>query len=298
MKRTTQQDYHARILRVLVHIQNSLDDALSLEELASISCFSPYHFHRVFKGMVGESVMQHVRRLRLERAALRLVHTDQAITHVAFDAGYEALEAFSRAFRTAFGASPSEYRIERRQAILPLCASGIHFSPDTLIKDFKPQSKGAESMDVRIEKLPPKRVAFVRNIGPYQEAGKAWEKLMAWAGPRGLFNPNASCLGLCHDDPDVTPADKIRYDACLAVGDDFEGEGEIGVQEISGGNYAIARHNGPYENLADTYAALCGQWLPSSGHEPRDAPPFEVYLNNPQDTPPADLKTDVHVAIS
>ncbi len=153
-------------------------------------------------------------------------------------------------------------------------------------------------MDVRIEKLPPKRVAFVRNIGPYQEAGKAWEKLMAWAGPRGLFNPNASCLGLCHDDPDVTPADKIRYDACLAVGDDFEGEGEIGVQEISGGNYAIARHNGPYENLADTYAALCGQWLPSSGHEPRDAPPFEVYLNNPQDTPPADLKTDVHVAIS
>ncbi|GJM26540.1 MAG: AraC family transcriptional regulator [Phycisphaerae bacterium] len=298
MKRTTQQDYQARILRVLVHIQSSLDDALSLEELASISCFSPYHFHRVFKGMVGESVMQHVRRLRMERAALRLVHTDQAITHVAFDAGYEALEAFSRAFRSMFDISPSEYRTEKRQTILPLCASGIHFSPESPIKEFNPQTKGAESMDVRIEKLEPNRVAFVRNIGPYQEAGKAWEKLMAWAGPRGLFHPGARCLGLCHDDPDVTPADKIRYDACVSIGSDVQGEGEIGIQEIAGGNYAIARHKGPYERLVDTYAGLCGQWLPTSGNEPRDSPAFEVYLNNPQDTPPEELMTDVHVAIS
>ncbi len=298
MKRTTKQDYQARILRVLVHIQNSLDEALSLEDLASISCFSPYHFHRVFTGMVGESVMQHIRRLRMERAALRLVHTNQAITHVAFDAGYEALEAFSRAFRTMFGVSPSEYRVEKRQTILPLCDSGIHFSPDTPIEKFTPQTKGVDSMDVRIEKLEPRRVAFVRNIGPYQEAGKTWEKLMAWAGPRGLFYPGVSCLGLCHDDPDVTPAEKIRYDACISVGDNFQGEGEIGVQEIAGGNYAIARHKGPYEKLADTYTSLCGQWLPSSGHEPRDAPPFEVYVNSPQDTAPEDLITDVHIAIS
>lgn len=298
MKHTTQQDYQQRILRVLVHIQDSLDDALSLDALADISCFSPYHFHRVFKGMVGESVMQHVRRLRMERAALRLVRTDQAITTIAFDAGYEALEAFSRAFRTMFDIAPSQFRTERRKMLLPKTDSGIHFSPEEPLKHFKPQTKGAKTMDVRIEELKPKRVAFVRNIGPYTEAGTAWQKLMAWAGPRGLIKPGEACLGICHDDPDVTPADKIRYDACLPVDASFEAEGEVGVQEIAGSAYAIARHNGPYENLAETYGALCGQWLPSSGREIRDAPSFEVYLNSPENTPPEQLRTDIHIPIA
>jgi len=297
VKQTTEHDYHERILRVLLHIQRSLDQALSLDELASISYFSPYHFHRIFKGMVGESVMQHVRRLRLERAAIRLLHTQQSVTQIAFDAGYEALEAFSRSFRTMFGTSPSRYRADRRKARPPEVASGIHFSPEQSIDQFSPQTEGGRSMDVRVEHLKPRRVAFLRHVGPYGDVGKAWEKLMAWAGPRGLLGPTAACFGICHDDPDVTPADKIRYDACLPVGPDFEAEGEVGVQEIAGGDYAITRHVGPYENLTDTYGGLCGKWLPNSGREIRDAPPFEAYLNNPQTTAPEDLLTDIHVPI-
>lgn len=153
-------------------------------------------------------------------------------------------------------------------------------------------------MDVRIEKLEPKRVAFVRNVGPYQDAENAWQKLMGWAGPRGLVGLGVTCIGIGHDDPEVTPPDKTRYDACISVDENIEGEGEVGVQEISGGNYAIVRHKGPYEKLAQTYCALLGKWLPGSGHEIRDAPPFEVYVNSPQDTVPEELITDVHIAIS
>lgn len=297
MKPATEETYKQRILRVLVHIQNHLDDSLHLEELAGIACFSPFHFHRVFRGMVGESVKEHVRRLRLERAAQKLKHTAEPVVRIAFDAGYETHESFTRAFRAMFEQSPTEFRTAERSVTVPPVRSGIHFLLDGTLEDFEPVTEGANAMDVRIENREPMRVAFVRHTGPYKEVGPTWQKLCAWAGPRGLFGPHTVMLGLCHDDPDVTPPDKIRYDACLTVGDNVEPEGDAGVQVIAGGDYAVTTHRGPYEKLADTYAALCGQWLPTSGRELRSAPGYEIYRNNPQDTAPENLVTDIYMPL-
>src|SRR5437773_11110991 len=110
MRSQTEQAYKERLLRVLVYIQQHLDETIALDDLARVAHFSPYHFHRLFRGMVGESVMEHVRRLRLERAAHRLKFTDEPVTRIAFQAGYETHEAFSRAFRGMFDQSPSQFR--------------------------------------------------------------------------------------------------------------------------------------------------------------------------------------------
>ena len=147
-------------------------------------------------------------------------------------------------------------------------------------------------MDVKIEKLDPIRVAFVRHIGPYKECGTAWEKLCVRLGKEGLLVPGNRYFGLCHDDPEVTPEDKIRYDACVEVGDGFEAEAEVGVQTIGGGEYAITTHFGPYERLSETYARLFGQWMPQSGREARSAHSLESYLTDPENTDPEDLGTD------
>src|SRR5215475_13869572 len=108
MRAVTLQDYKRRILQVLMHVQENLDSRLSLDELAGLACFSPYHFHRIFKGMVGESVKEHVRRLRLERAANQLRKGSASVIEIALDAGYESHEAFSRSFKSLFGASPTQ----------------------------------------------------------------------------------------------------------------------------------------------------------------------------------------------
>src|SRR5881628_348072 len=114
MRESTVEDYQQRLLRVLLHIQNHLDASLALDELADVAHFSPYHFHRIFRGMIGESVWEHVRRLRLERAAQQLRTRRESVTEIAFDAGYETLESFSRAFRAAFGTPPSTFRRNHR----------------------------------------------------------------------------------------------------------------------------------------------------------------------------------------
>src|SRR5262249_47959911 len=119
MRSVTEQAYKQRILRVLVHIQEHLDEDLPLEGLARIACFSPHHFHRLCGAMVGESVKEHVRRLRLERAAYRLQYGNQPVTGIAFDAGYETHESFTRAFRAMFGTSPSCFRRRQRERSRP-----------------------------------------------------------------------------------------------------------------------------------------------------------------------------------
>ena len=295
IKEATKKDYTERMLKVFTYIQHHLDEDVRLETLAETACFSPYHFHRIFRGFVGESVKEHIRRLKLERAAARLKQTDHPIIQIALEAGYEAHEAFSRAFRQMFGLSPSRYRaINQPYSNNPAV---IHYNPEGDIKGFEPWKQEAKAMKVEILEIQSIKVAFVRHVGPYDQCGRAWEKLCTWAGPNGYLRPGVKFIGLCYDDPDVTPPDKIRYDACLTVDESCKPDGEIGIQIIEGGLYAMATHEGSYNKLSETYAQLCGQWVPQNGYEIRSLPSFEVYLNDPNSTPEAELLTDVHVPI-
>jgi len=115
---------------------------------------------------------------------------------------------------------------------------------------------------------------------------------MAFAGMRGLFGAHTRAVGIIHDDPDITVPEKLRYDAAVTIVTEVVPEGAIGVQELAGGEYAMARHRGPYERISETYARMCGEWLPASGRELAAAPALEFYLNAPQFTKPEDLLTD------
>jgi AraC family transcriptional regulator len=290
--------YFERMNTALLHIQSNLDGDLSLDRLAALTCFSPTHFHRIFKGMMGETVADHIRRIRLERAALRLTGGRHSVTEAAFDAGYETVESFSRAFKKMFGCPPSKYRARHWQMMQDRFPGLIHYSPDTAHRPFSPDNRKETNMEVRMETVPPMRVAFIRKTGPYNQCEEAWARLCAWAGPKGLLRADTRFLGVGHDDPQVTPPDKIRYDACVTVDEAVEGEGEVGIQSVGGGRYAVTTHRGPYENLETTYAELMGRWLPLSGERLGDNLCFELYLNDPQSTPAEELLTDIYISIA
>jgi AraC family transcriptional regulator len=278
-----------------VHIQQHLDEGLSLETLADLAHFSPYHFHRVFTGMVGESLHSHIRRIRLERAAQRLLHTDSTVTRIGLEAGFETAAAFTRAFRALTSLAPTEYRRRRRAA--PALASLVHFDPSGDAPDFRPLDTGGSAMKAKIETMPPRRVAFVRHVGPYSACGKAWDTLLTRLGSEGWVGAGAHFVGICHDDPEITPPERVRYDACVTVPESFQPDGEIGVQVIGGGDYAVTTHRGPYDRLGRTYSLLMGQWIPRHGRRLRAGPCLERYLNSPESTEPEELLTDVCVPL-
>jgi AraC family transcriptional regulator len=294
---TTLRFYKERLLRVLVHVQQHLDEPLALDELARLACLSPYHFHHVFTGMTGESLAAHIRRLRLERAAWRLKLHTTPVVEIAFDAGYETHESFTRAFHAAFGVSPAQFRRRKGVSALIEIPSGVHYRDQPPLHSFRTTKIGDKSMNVTVKYLKPMRVAFMRHIGPYSEVSHTWDQFMMFLGKEGLLGGGSQFVGICHDDPAVTPPDKIRYDACATVDGKFRPGGEVGVQVIPGGDYAVMTHFGPYENLGDSYAKLLGQWLPRSGRRLRAAPCFEIYFNAPENTEPEDLVTDIHAPL-
>ena len=299
MKTATQEDYETRLVRVLAHIRTNLDEALPLAVLAQVACLSPYHFHRIFSGMIGESVQSLVRRLRLERSAWQLNTSTAPIGQIALDAGYESHEGFTRVFRENFAVSPSEFRRSQSPRPVIRAASGIHFSPQPSALHFTaslPQSEYA--MPPTIQTLAPLRVACIRKLGPYHECGPAWDKLLGLLGPDGHLGPNTQMIGIGYDDPDATPPAEIRYDASVTVAADFEAFDEITIREINGGRYAVTTHEGPYDQLKQTYCELFGTWVPQSGHDLADAPCFEIHLNDPASTDPIDLLTDIYLPLA
>jgi AraC family transcriptional regulator len=297
MKPVTLNDYKQRMLRVLVHIQRRLDEPLSLEELAQVACFSSYHFHRIFSGMMGESLKGHVRRLRLERAAIQLKLSRQPVTQIALEAGYEAHEAFTRAFRAAFGVSPVAFRAKKSPIVAIAAPSDVHYHKNQRLKNFKMTAERTQGITVTIKSMKPMRVAFMRHVGPYRNVGATWNKLLPALGKDGLIGGDTQFIGICHDDPAVTPPAKVRYDACVTVDQAFVPTGDIGGQTIPGGDYAMTTHFGAYKKMGQTYAKLFGQWLPRSGRELRSSFCFEEYLNAPEDTEPEDLLTDIYVPL-
>jgi len=280
----TQHDYRERLNRVLIFIDQHRSDVLSLERLAAIACLSPCHFHRIFRAIVGEPLGQYVQRVRLETAAVQLQTSTRSVLEVALDAGYESAAAFSRAFEQRLGLTPSacraSHRLELRVRVAQLQPHGTAI---TITSEIRQRSLTT--------------VAFVRHTGPYDTVGAAWQKLCVFAGQHQLFGPRTALIGISRDDPNITASGQLRYDACITLDHEFAPIGEIGVQTVPGGRHAVFLHRGPYENFSATYDAIYRDWLPQSGESLRDAMAFELYLNTPDTTPPADLRTEIWVPL-
>lgn len=252
MRASTITSYQERLNRVLIHIHQNLDEPLTIDRLAEVACLSPFHFHRIFSAHVGETVTGHVRRLRLERAATRIAFTVDSITDTALAVGYETPAAFARAFRERFGVSPSEFRGQQRTTIPSLAENPT----DMELRIMKPEMR-----EIRETK-----VLFVRKTGAYNDAASlAWEALMGFACKNRLMSDETEMIGIGHDDPAITAEEKIRYDACITFSGEVKPEGEIGIQLISGGRYAVFLHKGAYAELKEVYRSIFAGWLASSG---------------------------------
>jgi len=315
------KDYIARINRVIDYIENHLGDSLTLEELAAVANFSPYHFHRIFRSAMKESLGKFIQRLRLNWAAGKLVSDrDLSVTTIALESGFASSASFAHAFKQQWGLSarewreknPSESKIDQELRknthmmgnpseewdITAGYRSGVPYIQHWRIAMKKQNGLTAE---VEIRDIDPMPVVYVRHVGPYAGDETLFErlfgKLYTWAGPRNLIGHDTKVLTIYHDSPEITDEEKLRITCCITVPEGTAGEGEIGAMTVPGGKYAVAHFVIDPAQYGDAWQAIFGGWLPESGYACDDRPAFERYLQKHSEHPEGKHDVEIWVPV-
>jgi AraC family transcriptional regulator len=275
-------NYVERVNRAIDHIVRNLAWPLRLEEVSEAAGFSPFHFHRVFKSLLGETLTQFVKRLRLERALYLMSHApNRSLTDVALDCGFSSSSDFSRSFKQCYGAAPSVFDLEtfrnsRREEFERVLSSQEGRHRCTTL----PAGENPDGFEVQLRDLPGRTVAYIRVLDPFREgvAQSACERLLAWAIERGLAD--GQWLGYMWEEPEIVALKDCRYDVALVV-DDVEPAGEIGRFEFPPMRVAEVVLSGGLELEARAIDWLYKTWLPRSGFVPDDQPAFEAWIGRP-----------------
>ncbi|MET3828253.1 AraC family transcriptional regulator [Sphingomonas sp. PvP055] len=262
--------YHARMQRVLDHIDRHLDCDLDLDAVSGVAASSKYHFHRQFTATFGLSVHRYIQLARMKRASHRLAYRDaQSVTDIAMDAGYDAPDAFARAFRQRFGQSPSSFR--KAPAWEPWLAA---FGPLDNARSKLMQTTYTPD-DVTIRDVAPTPVAIMEHRGDPATIGATIQRFIAWRKATGLSPKTSPTFNVFHSDPRTTPPAEYRMVLCAAADRPIEPHGErIEAGTIPGGRCAVLRVVGNTDNLEPAALYLYRDWLPASGEQARD---FSLY---------------------
>jgi len=269
--------YAQRIDRVIDHLRENLDRPVKLAELANVACFSEFHFHRIFTAVAGETLNNFTNRLRLEKAARLLRYSEQSLTDIALDCGFSSSATFSRAFRSGYDTSPSQFRkggeIKKskiRKELFPEDEYGLPMSAEEKRAAFP----------VRLIDLPARQVAYIRVTNAFEmdRVLAALKTVIEWAKSQGVFS-QGTLFGMSVDDPHVTPKHLYRYEVCLASAAPFECAEGMSKLKMPAMRYAAINVSGDIHKVATAWDYLYRDWLLNSAYEPEHAPALEVFLD-------------------
>jgi AraC family transcriptional regulator len=272
LKAATIDRWKSRLGKSVLLLGSRLENPPSVQELAAAAAVSPFHFHRIWRALTGETVARTILRLRLEASEELLTRSGTSVTDTAGLLGFGTPQSFARAFRRHFGITPSEHRRATQ-------------GPDR-----------AQPVPLHVGIVTRGRmmvVALRRDGGPYADLNATFARVWSWAQGGGLLARIEDTYGVPLDDPESIPVEHLRYDACLAIADEVAPPAPFHAFALPAGKYAIAWHRGPYDGLEAVQQELTGEWLLNSGHEPADFPTFHHFLNDPDDTPPEKLATEI-----
>ena len=258
-KKTTKEEYQKCVNVVVEYINQHLGEDIDLKSLARISNFSPFYFYRIMKAFLGEPIGTFIVRTRTEAAARLLRYSDIPIADIAYRIGYSSPSSLSKVFRQFYGISPLEYRNNKNFVIM---------KPAIIRPDLELKSE--------IKSIPARNVIYIRLSGDYKlnDYGGTWGRLWQFIKEQKLPMGDFMVMPV-----QVAP------------------KGDVGFKTLPAGRYAIFLYKGTYDNLQAVYDTIYGKCLPEMECTLRDEPSAERYLNNPCETAPEELLTEIYIPV-
>jgi AraC family transcriptional regulator len=255
----------SRVIATIQHIGSDCAAEHSLADLAARCSLSPFHFHRLFAEVMGETVGGFIRRERMDIAAIHLLASPDSVQSIAATVGYGSLAAFNHAFRRQFGVAPTRYRELARQAVM-------HVTPDDV----------ARAKKVRVESVDELSLIGLRFYGGYDEAESYWQQFAEVLRELGIALDGLQPFALIGDNPEITPNGLIRYECTvLDPGLPDPLPAPLSRYRIPAGRYASLRHQGPYDEIFPAYFAISPVWLQKHDERFGMAPAMERYETLP-----------------
>jgi AraC family transcriptional regulator len=276
-----------RIHLVVRYIEQSIDKDLPLDELAAKACFSPFHFQRVFKEVLGETPKQFIKRLRLEEAARIIAFQPELnILEVAYKVGFQSLESFSRAFKDYYSVSPDNYRkcteIERINITQVPYRHNIQGDEPKLEISFTAHNPEFSDLQVDIVKRPLQRCVYLQTtlLSPHL-IRENFKRIKQWAQARDLITGNTSVFGLVKDFPIFTSLDRCRFLTCISVDSTVNTSGLVSYMETPSAKYATIQVEGGVSEVIKTSSFLVHSWMPENGYKLKLEPIIQIPLKDP-----------------
>ncbi|UYB53379.1 AraC family transcriptional regulator [Xanthomonas sp. AM6] len=291
MIQTRMSSQQRGIERALAHLQQRLQAHAAvpdLAELAAVAHQSPFHFHRVYRAMTGETVGRTVTRLRLLHA-LQLLAGTGSITEIALAVGYETPQALARSFRTTLGASPSRLRAD--PAALAARSQALA-RPPRQAADAPPAP-----LQVAVRALAPFEVVVLRRRGAFDALDAGFGRLFAWAQRAGVAERLQTLAGIPLSDHRDVPARAHVFECAMGFAATVSPPAPFALRTLGGGDYVVLRQVGSYAQLEAALDRVLADWLPGSGYALRDVPLHYLYLDDPETVAEAALRADICVPV-
>lgn len=277
----------ARINKAIHYIEENIHTKLLLENIAREAHFSPFHFHRLFSVVTGETVNNFITRKRIEKAASYLLHKKEIpITEIAEKVGFANLSSFSRAFKKFYGISPQEFKELSPEKFSKICKtksknSQIEISFEQYICNINNSLNWIQmNAKTTVKVLDKLELAYISHVGKMDLIGSAFDQLIRWATPKGLMEQeNLRMVTIYHDSPKITDPNHLRMSACIVLNSKTTVEGEVGLRMIESGKCIVSRFEiAPHEFQQAWESSFV--WMTENGYKKADKDPFEIYYNN------------------
>lgn len=280
--------YINSIEKALIYIENNLHDDIDLSKVAKEAGYSLYHFHRIFKGIVGDSIKDYIRKRRFTEAAKELVYTNNSIVEIGIKYGYESREAFSRAFEKVYGRNPSEVR---RDKLLYFIREPINI--DYMMYKLKLNTEGLTPLYCNLSEryVVGKKWKAKADGSNLQDIPLLWQR---WNNEKEsekiIYRKYANeSMGICI----FSQGDDFDYMIGHEVNSIEHVPEDMVIYRLEPSLYAVFRVIGPItEGVQKTWDYIYSVWLSESKYKHRNIDDIEYYYYNQ-----GELVADLYIPI-
>jgi AraC family transcriptional regulator len=286
LDKEVQITYTSSVNKALQFMDENLDTNLSLETISKVACFSPFHFHRIFKAITNETLNSYIHRKRIEKVASVLTHKPEvSITELSLLFGFNSNSSLTRAFKKYYNISPSEFRKQKNSRFSKISKIESKNGQERIVFEEYICSinnlKNWIEMNAKIEikEMANLELAYVTSIGEHGVT-TAYDTLVKWATPLGLLkNPDTKMVTIYHDSFKTTNPEKVRMSACITLTDPVKVSGNIGRTSIEKGKFIVGSFVIGLTEFEKSWNSLF-VWMAENGYKKADRNPFEIYHND------------------